>query len=123
MTGTRCRDEILQSKQECRRLGLRMEADDGHNRGLLSGNACGPTARAADPEWKIGQAIGPLQVWISTYCNDVFGYIPSARVVAEGGYEARGIYTINGLFTAEAESVLVDKVRELSVRAGRKPVP
>jgi len=62
-------------------------------------------------------------VWISTYCNDVFGYIPSARVVAEGGYEARRIYTINGLFTAEAESVLVDKVRELSVRAGRKPVP
>ena len=71
----------------------------------------------------IEKAIGPLQVWISAYCNDVFGYIPSARVVAEGGYEARGIYAINGLFTAEAESVLVDKVRELSARAGRKPVP
>ncbi len=71
----------------------------------------------------IEKAIGPLPVWISAYCNAVFGYIPSARVVAEGGYEARGIYTINGLFTAEAESVLVDKVRELSVRAGRKPVP
>jgi len=70
----------------------------------------------------IEKAIGPLQLWISAYNNDVFGYIPSARVVAEGGYEARGIYTINGLFTSEAETVLVNKVRDLAAQAGRKPV-
>src|SRR5262249_14760763 len=25
--------------------------------------------------------------WIAAYCNDVMNYIPSARVLAEGGYE------------------------------------
>jgi len=68
----------------------------------------------------IEKAIGPLQLWISAYCNDVSGYIPSARVISEGGYETRGIYSANALFTPETETVLVAKVRELSGRAGRK---
>lgn len=68
----------------------------------------------------IERAVGPLQLWVSAYCNDVFGYLPSARVVSEGGYEARGLFAINGLFTPEAEPVLVAKVRELAGRAGRK---
>ncbi|HEY2341832.1 MAG TPA: neutral/alkaline non-lysosomal ceramidase N-terminal domain-containing protein, partial [Chthoniobacteraceae bacterium] len=29
----------------------------------------------------IEQALGPLHLWISAYCNDVFGYFPSARVL------------------------------------------
>ena len=33
------------------------------------------------------EAIGPLQLWTAGYCNDVFGYFPSARVLKEGGYE------------------------------------
>ena len=28
--------------------------------------------------------------WVAAYCNDVFGYVPSARVLKEGGYEAQG---------------------------------
>ena len=39
------------------------------------------------------QALGPNQLWIAAYCNDVFGYLPSARVLREGGYETRGLYT------------------------------
>ena len=27
-------------------------------------------------------------VWVAGYSNDVFGYLPSSRVLAEGGYEA-----------------------------------
>ncbi|HEX4646777.1 MAG TPA: neutral/alkaline non-lysosomal ceramidase N-terminal domain-containing protein, partial [Verrucomicrobiae bacterium] len=38
------------------------------------------------------QALGPLQLWPVAYCNDVFGYVPSARVLKEGGYECRGLY-------------------------------
>ena len=68
----------------------------------------------------IEKAIGPLQLWISAYSHDVSGYIPSARVLSEGGYETRGLYSANALFTPEAETVLVAKVRELAARAGRK---
>ncbi|PYJ94280.1 MAG: hypothetical protein DME23_25175, partial [Verrucomicrobia bacterium] len=66
------------------------------------------------------QAIGPLQLWIAAYCNDVFGYFPSARVLKEGGYECRGLYTTEGFFAPGAQDVLVAKVRDLARRAGRK---
>jgi hypothetical protein len=69
----------------------------------------------------VEQAIGPLQLWIAAYCNDVFGYFPSARVLKEGGYECRGLYTTDGFFAPAAQDVLVAKVRELAQRAGRKP--
>jgi neutral ceramidase len=68
----------------------------------------------------IEKAVGPLQLWISSYCNDYFGYVPSARMLLEGGYETLGLFRANGIFTSETETVLVNKVRELSVRAGRK---
>src|SRR5260370_39295932 len=29
------------------------------------------------------KALGPNHLWLSAYCNDVFGYVPSARVLAE----------------------------------------
>ena len=31
---------------------------------------------------------GPA-IWVAGYCNEVFGYVPSQRVLQEGGYEAR----------------------------------
>ena len=65
------------------------------------------------------EALGPLQLWLSAYCNDVFGYFPSARVLKEGGYECRGLYTAPGFFSPAAQEVLVKKVRELAQRAGR----
>jgi neutral ceramidase len=67
------------------------------------------------------KALGPNKLWIAAYANDVFGYLPSARVLAEGGYETRGLYSGGaGFFTADAEQVLVKKVRELAIQAGRK---
>jgi neutral ceramidase len=66
------------------------------------------------------KALGPLRLWTAAYCNDVFGYLPSARVLAEGGYETRGLYTGGiGSFDASAQDVLVRKVRELAAKAGR----
>jgi hypothetical protein len=68
----------------------------------------------------IEQAIGPLNLWLAAYCHDTFGYIPSARVLREGGYETRGLYSGGaGYFAPEAEDVLVDKVHELAKRVGR----
>jgi hypothetical protein len=67
------------------------------------------------------KALGPNRLWITAYNNDVFGYLPSARVLNEGGYETRGIYVGGiGLFTPKAQDVVVDKVRELAKRAGRE---
>ena len=45
------------------------------------------------------QTFGPLNLWVAGYCNDNFGYLPSARVLREGGYETRGvIYGGTGVF-------------------------
>jgi hypothetical protein len=69
------------------------------------------------------KALGPNRLWPVAYCNDVFGYVPSARVLAEGGYETRGLYAGGiGLFDPRAQDVLVAKVRELAEKAGR-PLP
>jgi hypothetical protein len=69
----------------------------------------------------IEQAIGPLQLWLSAYNNDVFGYFPSARLLAEGGYETRGaVHGAVGIFAPAAENVLVAKVKEMAERAGRR---
>jgi hypothetical protein len=67
------------------------------------------------------KALGPRQLWLAAYCNDVFGYLPSARVLEEGGYETRGLYSGGiGLFAPRAQEVLVAKVRELAENAGRE---
>ena len=67
------------------------------------------------------KALGPNKLWIAGYCNDVFGYLPSARVLAEGGYETRGLYSGSvGLFDPRAEAVVVERVRDLATKVGRK---
>lgn len=68
----------------------------------------------------IEKALGPNQLWLAAYCNDVFGYLPSARVLAEGGYETRGLYAGSaGFFDAKAEDVVVQTVRALAKKVGR----
>lgn len=64
------------------------------------------------------QVLGPLNLWIAAYCNDVFGYVPSARVLREGGYETRGLYG-GDPFSPQVEPVLVEAVRALAQEAGR----
>jgi neutral ceramidase len=76
-----------------------------------------------DYVYLIEKAIGPQQVWIAAYSNDVFGYLPSARVLSEGGYETRGVsHGGIGYFSPGAQDVVVAKVRELAARAGRPGV-
>jgi neutral ceramidase len=67
------------------------------------------------------KALGPNRLWLAAYCNDVFGYLPSARVLREGGYETRGLYSGGiGYFDPAAEGMLVAKVTELAKKAGRR---
>jgi len=63
-------------------------------------------------------------VWVAAYSNDVFGYVPSLRVLQEGGYEAVGAtlyYGLPGPFAPSVEKLIVDKVHELvrKVRASK----
>ncbi|MBN2593259.1 MAG: neutral/alkaline non-lysosomal ceramidase N-terminal domain-containing protein, partial [Sedimentisphaerales bacterium] len=54
-------------------------------------------------------------VWVAAYSNDVFGYIPSVRVLKEGGYEAGDamLYTdLPGPFAPSVEERIITKVHE-----------
>jgi hypothetical protein len=58
-------------------------------------------------------------VWVAGYSNDVFGYVPSVRVLREGGYEAGGAtrYTdLPGPFAPSIEERIISKVHELVKR-------
>ncbi len=55
-------------------------------------------------------------LWVAAYSNDVFAYIPSRRVLEEGGYEASQsmiYYGQPGPWAPAAEETLVGKVHQL----------
>jgi hypothetical protein len=55
------------------------------------------------------------RMWVAGYSNDVFGYVPSLRVLREGGYEggdAMVYYARPGPFTESVEELIVGKARQ-----------
>jgi len=66
------------------------------------------------------KAIGSDRLWLAGYANCVFGYLPSARIVGEGGYEARGLIVDIGFFSEQAEALVVATVKQLARKAGRR---
>jgi hypothetical protein len=61
-------------------------------------------------------------VWVAAYCNDVMGYVPTARILREGGYEPIGstkFYGLPGPFAESIEEAIVGKVHELVARLQR----
>ena len=65
------------------------------------------------------EALGPLKLWVSGYGNDVFGYLPTTRILHEGGYETRGLYVEYGLFKPGVEDVVMKAVTDMARSAGR----
>jgi len=66
---------------------------------------------------------GP-KVWVAGYSNDVFGYLPTLRVLKEGGYEGGGAmrYTpFPGPFAPSVEKRVINKVHNL-VKKVRRPI-
>ncbi|HYM09263.1 MAG TPA: neutral/alkaline non-lysosomal ceramidase N-terminal domain-containing protein [Bryobacterales bacterium] len=64
-------------------------------------------------------AYGWDNTWVSGYSNDVFAYIPSERVLKEGGYEGGGAmigYGQPGPFGWAVEEIIAEKVDELVKR-------
>jgi neutral ceramidase len=55
--------------------------------------------------------------WMAGYCNDVMAYIPSVRVLKEGGYEGKDsmlFYGLPGVWSDTIEELIVAKVKELT---------
>src|SRR5262249_2444456 len=55
-------------------------------------------------------------LWVAGYANDVFAYVPSVRILLEGGYEADYNLIYYGLptrFSNQVENTLIHKVHEL----------
>ena len=66
------------------------------------------------------QRLGPLNLWVAGYSNDLFGYLPSARLLSEGGYETRGLYMGVGLFDPAVETAVMNAISEMARAAGRR---
>ena len=67
----------------------------------------------------VSEAIGSGRVWVAGYCNQVFGYLPSAKIVAEGGYETLGLVSAHiGWFSSKTQDVLLAKIREMAEAKG-----
>ena len=62
----------------------------------------------------IERALGREKLWVAGYCNEVFGYLPTAEIVAQGGYEARGLVADIGFFAPETEDVIVGEICRLA---------
>lgn len=60
------------------------------------------------------------RLWVAGYCNDVFGYLPSQRILVEGGYEADGsriYYGIPSRFSPQTEETVMEAVSRLLAAA------
>ena len=58
-------------------------------------------------------------LWVAGYSNDVFGYVPSSRVLTEGGYEGGGAmiyYGRPGPFAPPVEDLIHDAVQRMLSR-------
>ncbi len=65
---------------------------------------------------RLKKELGPA-TWVAGYCNDVMAYIPSERVLKEGGYEGGGAMVYYGQpspWKAGLEETIVSKVKELA---------
>lgn len=74
-----------------------------------------------DYSLRLKSTLGPTNVWVSAYCNDVMAYIPSLRVLKEGRYEGGGAMVYYGLPTVwspRVEDTIIGSIFEVL-----RPVP
>lgn len=68
---------------------------------------------------------GSGSVWVAGYANDVMGYIPSERILREGGYEGGGAMRFSpthpGPWAPGVEAAIANKVKELVGQLAPKP--
>ena len=73
---------------------------------------------------KLKQLLGP-SLFVMGYSNDVMGYIPSATILREGGYEGASsqmVYGLPGLWQPAIETTILQEVQKVARQAG-VPIP
>lgn len=77
-----------------------------------------------DYSLRLKRELSPGKTWVAAYSNDVFGYLPSRRVLEEGGYEAgeaMRFTDLPGPFASGLEDRIVAKVRDLLGKTAAPP--
>lgn len=75
----------------------------------------------ADYSYRIKRELPEERLWNAGYCNDIFAYVPSMRILTEGGYESDASIIYYGLptrFAPAIEDTLINRVLELVKRTG-----
>jgi hypothetical protein len=70
-----------------------------------------------DYSLRLKSELGAGRTWVAAYTNDVMAYIPSRRVLAEGGYEGGGAMVYYGqptVWAPEIEELIVKEVVRLA---------
>jgi hypothetical protein len=69
---------------------------------------------------RLKRELDPKRLWVNAYANDVPCYIPSRRILREGGYEAESslwYYDRPQRLAPECEDLIIAAVRELVPRS------
>jgi hypothetical protein len=69
-----------------------------------------------DYSLRIKRNHGSSHTWVSAYCNDVMAYIPSRRVLKEGGYEGATAMIYYGqptVWSDQVEDSIIDSIARL----------
>ncbi|SPE40985.1 conserved hypothetical protein [Candidatus Sulfopaludibacter sp. SbA3] len=79
----------------------------------------------SDYSLRLKRQYGFNDTWVAAYSNDVFGYVGSRRVIAEGGYEGGNANTnFPAPFRPSVEELIVEKtgglVRQLAGKGDRR---
>ena len=67
--------------------------------------------------------LGSMPVWVAGYSNDVMAYIPSERVLKEGGYEGGGAMNFTNLpgpWRPGVEDLIINTTRDMVERLRRR---
>ncbi|MGI8782899.1 MAG: neutral/alkaline non-lysosomal ceramidase N-terminal domain-containing protein [Acidobacteriota bacterium] len=65
---------------------------------------------------RLQRELGAERLWVVAYANDVPAYIPTARMLEEGGYEpdrSMIYYGLPGPFSPEVEEIIIRRVRRM----------
>ena len=77
----------------------------------LAGEAC------VDYALRLRRELAGRPIWVASFCNEVFAYVPTERVLAEGGYEggtAMVYFGLHGPFQPGLEQQIIDTVKRLA---------
>ncbi len=78
---------------------------------VLGGEVC------VDYALRLRREFAGRRIWVASYSNDVFAYVPSERVLREGGYEggeAMVYFGLHGPFQPGLEQRLIDAAKRLA---------